>query len=410
MGNVLAVAGLFGVVVGVIALIRGRMNWTRIHSRRVAAMAPTSTAPETSSAADTTTSLTPSTPTSTATTTTASPTPTPTTSSSPTPTVTSVSMLPPPPLGVVVDDADSANVALKELATLLVKGRAPMTGYSRDQVDDADSANVALKELATLLVKGRAPMTGYSRDQFGPAWTDDVTVAGGHSGCDTRNDVLRRDLKDVAIKPGSNGCAVLTGTLHDPYTGTIIAFVRGTGTSTAVQIDHVVALGNAWVTGGQQLTAEQRQNLANDAINLQATDGPTNEQKGDGDAATWLPPNKSYRCTYVARQVQIKAKYDLWVTAAEHAAIAGILRGCGGTVSASTAPPPSRATTTASPTTSAPRPIAAMPSAAPSTQNDDVYYANCAAVRAAGKAPLHVGQPGYRAGLDRDHDGVACEN
>lgn len=109
------------------------------------------------------------------------------------------------------------------------------------------------------------------------------------------------------------------------------------------------------------------------------------------------------------RQVEIKARYNLWVTAAEHDVIADILRGCGGTVVDSTAPPPSRTTSTPSPTTAAPRPIAAMPSAAPSTHNDDAYYVNCAAVRAAGKAPLHAGQPGYRARLDGDHVGVVCE-
>ena len=195
--------------------------------------------------------------------------------------------------------------------------------------------SAALTELAALPVKGRAPKTGYTREQFGPAWTDDVTVADGHNGCDTRNDILRRDLTGITFKPGTGDCAVLIGTLHDPYTGHIIDFRRGVGSSNAVQIDHVVALSDAWQTGAQQLSADQRQNFANDPLNLQAVDGPTNESKGDGDAATWLPPNKAYRCTYVGRQVAVKSKYHLWVTPAEHDAIARILDGCGGVASLS---------------------------------------------------------------------------
>lgn len=182
--------------------------------------------------------------------------------------------------------------------------------------------------LESLPVKGRAPKTGYDRDKFGPAWTDDNDSSNGHNGCDERNDALRAAMPDETIKPGTNGCVVLTGTLNDPYTGTTIHFVRGVSTSSAVQLDHVVALSNSWQTGAQQLTAAQRQNLATDPLNLQPTDGPTNSQKSDGDAATWLPPNKEYRCTYVARQVAVKQKYSLWVTQPEHDAIEGILATC----------------------------------------------------------------------------------
>lgn len=207
-----------------------------------------------------------------------------------------------------------------------------------------DEAYAALAELATLPVKGRAPKTGYTRAQFGPAWTDDVAVADGHNGCDTRNDILARDLTGVTFKPGSHDCAVLSGNLHDPYTGRIIAFHRGVGSSSAVQIDHLVALSDAWQTGAQQLPADRRQDFANDPLNLEAVDGPTNEAKGDGDAATWLPPNKAYRCTYVSRQVAVKAKYDLWVTPAEHDAIVRVLDHC-------PAPAASRTTSPSSPTT-----------------------------------------------------------
>ena len=155
-----------------------------------------------------------------------------------------------------------------------------------------------------------------------------MDVAGGHNGCDTRNDILRRDLTNIVRKAGTRGCVVLTGTLHDPYTNKVIAFRRGVRTSTAVQIDHVVALLDAWQKGAQQLSADQRRDLANDPIELLAVDGPTNEAKGAGDAATWLPPNKAFRCRYVALQVAVKVRYHLWVTQAEHDAIVRILSGC----------------------------------------------------------------------------------
>lgn len=253
----------------------------------------------------------------------------------------------------------------------------------------SSAASSAEAALATLPVKGRAPKTGYERSQFGQAWTDDVTVADGHNGCDTRNDILRRDLTNITVKPNTRGCVVLSGTLADPYTGKAIAFTRGSTISSKVQIDHVVALSDAWQKGAQQLSAEQRQDLANDPRNLQATDGPTNAAKGDGDAATWLPPNKAYRCTYVERQIQVKVIYHLWVTAAERDAMNRVLSSCGAT-------------------TPAPAPAPAAPAPAPPVAQS-VYYANCSAARAAGAAPIYAGQPGYSRKLDRDGDGIACE-
>ena len=234
-------------------------------------------------------------------------------------------------------------------------------------------STTALSGLATLPVKGRAPLTGYSRAQFGPAWTDDVTVADGHNGCDTRNDILRRDLTNAVIKPGTHGCTVASGVLHDPYTNTVISFTRGAGTSTAIQIDHVVALGDAWQTGAQQLSLVVRTNMANDPLELLAVSGVTNEQKGDADAASWLPPNRSFRCSYVAIQVAVKMKYHLWVTLAEHQAIANVLSTCptqpiagGGSPTAASptpvAPPAAPRPTSAAPTTSEPVPTTAAPS------------------------------------------------
>jgi len=178
----------------------------------------------------------------------------------------------------------------------------------------------SIRALEELPVKGRAPKTGYGREQFGDGW---ATM----QGCDVRNIILHRDLVDVAV---NDKCQVTSGLLHDPYTGKDIEFRRGDGSSQAVQIDHVVALGDAWQKGAQQLTAAQRKALANDPLELLAVDGPANQQKSDGDAATWLPPHKAFRCQYVARQIAIKQKYDLWVTTAEYAAMADVLKACPG--------------------------------------------------------------------------------
>ena len=180
----------------------------------------------------------------------------------------------------------------------------------------------ALAVVGSLTVKGRAPNTGYARAMFGQAWAD-----ADRNGCDTRNDVLRRDLTGYVLKAGTNGCLVLKGTLHDPYTGKVIAFVRGPQ-SAVVQVDHVVALSDAWQKGAQDWSASKRLAFANDSLNLLAVSGAANMRKGAGDAATWLPPAKGYRCQYVARQTAVKHKYGLWVTAAEREAIAMLLARC----------------------------------------------------------------------------------
>ena len=190
--------------------------------------------------------------------------------------------------------------------------------------DSAHAASPTVVDvIAKIAVKGRAPKTGYARDQFGTAWKDV-----DHNGCDTRNDILNRDLTSIIYKVSSQDCVVLSGILVDPYSGDSINFQRGVATSSDVQIDHVVALSNAWQTGAFKLTVEKRTAFANDPLNLMAVKGRLNSQKGDGDAATWLPPKKSYRCSYVARQVAVKYKYGLWLTAPEKAAILKLLKPC----------------------------------------------------------------------------------
>ena len=257
----------------------------------------------------------------------------------------------------------------------------------------------ALEALEALEVKGRAPMTGYDHDRFGQAWLD-----ADRNGCDTRNDILARDLVEVSFKSGTGECAVESGTLYDAYTGTTIAFVYGDGT--LVDIDHVVALGNVWVTGGFAWPIHQRAAIANDPMNLLAVDASANRQKGDGDTATWLPSNKAYRCAYVARQVSVKVKYSLWVTAPEREAMVRVLSSCPAEPvvedSGAALRVDQNLTDPGAPTSSPNQPSGA-------TGSGEVYYANCDAARAAGAAPVRTGDPGYGPHLDGDGDGIACE-
>ena len=192
--------------------------------------------------------------------------------------------------------------------------------YIPNQVNAAPSDD-ALTVLNSLAVKGRAAKTGYTRAQF-THWSDL-----DRNGCDARNDTLKRDLTEVIYKAGTRDCKVISGLLLDPYSGKVITF---SSTKSNIDIDHVVALSNAWQTGAAYFDKTKRQQIANDPLNLLAVDFSLNRQKGDGDAATWLPPLKSYRCDYVARQIAVKAKYGLWVTQPEKVAIIKLLEKCEG--------------------------------------------------------------------------------
>ena len=183
----------------------------------------------------------------------------------------------------------------------------------------AQSYEDSISTLNSLEVKGRAPKTGYSRAQF-PHWSDL-----DRNGCDARNDILKRDLTVVVFKVGTRDCKVLSGVLLDPFSNKVLTF---TSIKSAVDIDHVVALSNAWQTGAAYFDRNIRSQIANDPLNLLAVDAKLNRQKGDGDAATWLPPNKAFRCEYVSRQVSVKAKYSLWVTSPEKEAILRVLSNC----------------------------------------------------------------------------------
>ncbi|WP_270241593.1 GmrSD restriction endonuclease domain-containing protein [Kocuria marina] len=309
----------------------------------------------------------------------------------------------------------------------------PAASSSPEDATEHAATGTALAALGDLPVKGRAPKTDYSRDQFGPRWADT-----DHNGCDTRNDILRRDLTGIAVKPGTHGCNVSSGTLESPYTGETIDFVAGQATSSHVQIDHVVALSDAWQKGAQQLDAARRTELANDPLNLLAVDGPSNNTKSDADAATWLPPRTGERCEYVATQIAVKQRYELWVTDAEKNAMVRVLDTCPEQPLPEARPIPDPADSPvapaaeapAAPEAEAPAPVAPAPAgpgagsgsdsadaAVPEAEapgvgvpGADVYFSRCAEARAAGMAPLYAGTPGYRPGLDGDGDGVACES
>lgn len=185
------------------------------------------------------------------------------------------------------------------------------------------NAEAVRKLVSEIPVTTTTPTTAYDRDSFGPAWADT-----DRNGCDQRNDVLARDLTTVTYKPGTHECVVLTGHLEDPYTGKEISFTRGSSTSTAVQIDHMVPLSWAFQHGAATWSEQRREQLATDFSNLTAVDGPTNAAKSDQGPGSWLPPASSYDCTYVARFTYVVHRYELTIDTADRDAIGRVLNTC----------------------------------------------------------------------------------
>jgi Protein of unknown function (DUF1524) len=152
----------------------------------------------------------------------------------------------------------------------------------------------------------------YRRAAYGDAWTDDNDAPLGHNGCDTRDDILNRDLVDktyVSIKRCPD--AVATGTLHDPYTNATIAFQRGAKVGEAVQIDHIVPLAYAWDMGAFAWPEPERVRFANDPANLLAVEGQANQDKGDSPPALWMPPNTAFACQYAMQFIAVLRGYQL---------------------------------------------------------------------------------------------------
>ena len=186
--------------------------------------------------------------------------------------------------------------------------------------------DISRRQLAALQVRGWDRTSDFQRYQFGEAWSDDVNVEFGHNGCNTRDDILKRDLQNLVVRPFT--CFAQSGTLVDPYTGTTINFVRGPQSSNAVEIDHVVSLADAWYKGARAWDPQRRLDFANDPRNLLAVSPQANFDKAFRDAASWLPPNQSFRCDFVARQIDVKTAYGLWLSPKEKKAMADVLAGC----------------------------------------------------------------------------------
>lgn len=193
-------------------------------------------------------------------------------------------------------------------------GSSPETSSERSTAPV--KAGTALTALKQLPVKGSAPMTGYSREKF-PHWKDI-----DNDGCRSSDQAVKLHA-NVELK---NKCREVAGVMTDPYSGQEIRW--GSSRVKIVDIDHVVALGNAWVSGAWQMTQDVRQNIANDQLNLLPVRADLNRQKGDSNAASWLPPNKSFRCQYVSRQIAVKKKYGLSITSAEATAMGDVLNTC----------------------------------------------------------------------------------
>ena len=187
-----------------------------------------------------------------------------------------------------------------------------------DIAPENESTTLATTVLGKLEVKGRAPKTCYNRSEFYAGWPK-------IDGCSLRQIIIKRELGNTAVM---DGCDVVGGKFIEPYTGNEMTFSSKSEFSKKIQIDHIVALSDAWQKGAQYKTKEERYQIATDPLNLIAADSAANQQKSDGDAATWLPPNKAFRCQYVARQISVKYKYSLWVTEAEKSAIANVLEKC----------------------------------------------------------------------------------
>ncbi len=203
--------------------------------------------------------------------------------------------------------------------TVFTKAENSGADYAAEAVTEFDASKpLATEVLEKLEVKGRAPKTGYSRDEFYSGWP---TV----EGCNLRQRILKREFGDSAVL---EGCNVMAGEFDEPYTGEHRKYTAREEISKGLQIDHVVALSDAWQKGAQYMEKEVRYKIATDPLNLLAVDGPANEKKSDGDAATWLPPNKKFRCQYVARQISVKYKYGLWVSEAERDAMKKVLVSC----------------------------------------------------------------------------------
>lgn len=269
------------------------------------------------------------------------------------------------------------------------------------------SEGKALAALEDLPVKNMTHTDDYERSAFGKAW-DDVD----NNGCDTRNDILARDLTEIVV---DSSCKVQTGVFNDPYTGTVINFDRSTGNGGGVDIDHIIPLSLAWQTGAADWDEATRVAFANDPLNLAASDAGENRKKGDKDASRYLPPNVDFQCEYVARQITVRTKYAAFVTPAEKDAMKAVLNTCPDQLLSTDGKPGTDENYSATPAAPV-APAAAKPAPAPAEAvpaapagGGDPQFPSCAKAKAAGYGPYTSDRPEYSWYRDGDGDGTVCE-
>lgn len=225
-------------------------------------------------------------------------------------------------------------LALGAVLVLLISGCEALGEHAAPAPGSPSRARIEQLLDSVRVVSARPHPGGYERGckagqacVFGASWTDDYDGPGGHDGCDTRNNVLARQLTEIGYRQGTRNCVVLTGTLDDPYTGRRIAFDKAA--AGGVQIDHVYPLAAAWDMGASGWSPEQRVRFANDVdVNLLATDGKTNQHKSDQTPGEWLPPARANHCFYAGKYLTVAAQYELPVTTADRAALQRVAATC----------------------------------------------------------------------------------
>jgi len=199
---------------------------------------------------------------------------------------------------------------------------APTTGGGAQTAQAVARARADLAAIPVRTIPGKDP--SYERELFGDPWSDaGVGVAAARNGCDTRNDILKRDGRPgtVRFKAGTRDCKVIAGTWSSPYTGATLTMPR------QLDIDHIVPLARAWASGAKSWPAQRRLNFANDPDNLQAVDRSSNRSKSDLGPSAWRP-RKPYQCAYAIAYLRPVKKYQLPLSKADVAALRDMLATC----------------------------------------------------------------------------------
>jgi hypothetical protein len=189
----------------------------------------------------------------------------------------------------------------------------------------ADGTWAAAAAALPLIERSTVPR-GYDSASFGEPWAD---IDG--NGCAQDDDVLARDLSDAVRED----CAVVSGTLRDPYAGRTIRItddrVDASGGSGAggIRVDHLVSLRAAHDGGAWEWSPERRLQFANSLENLVAVDAASAENRDDRGPGRWMPSDEDYACEYAIRYTWIVTAWQLAVTPADRDALTSALVACG---------------------------------------------------------------------------------